>query len=150
MPSKWQVFVGPSQAPDLGHATGPAKGPVFQLFPLRQAAIPFRQEMTDSASPAAAIHPAQRPQLPLLTTLRFFAALQVLVMHLVPNPLRSSLSYAPLIGAGDEAVIFFFVLSGFILNYVYSGKREDTAFAIPASRFWRARLARLWPAMRLD
>jgi peptidoglycan/LPS O-acetylase OafA/YrhL len=78
--------------------------------------------------------------------LRFFAALQVLLMHLVPQPLRGTLWYAPLISAGDEAVIFFFVLSGFILSYVYSGENEDAAFSTPVGRFWQARLARLLPA----
>src|SRR4051812_18742819 len=92
-----------------------------------------------------ATHGAQgRPALPLLTSLRFFAATNVVVFHFFfPAPtdfLRS------LFSAGLQSVTFFFVLSGFILAYVYSG---DTAAAeSPKSprAFWAARAGRILPA----
>lgn len=100
--------------------------------------------MTNSPSQAAVIHPVDRPQLPLLTSLRFFAALEVLLMHISEPHSRGWLS--PLLSAGTEAVIFFFALSGFIMAYVYSGRTEGAGFATPPGRFWQARLARLLPA----
>lgn len=100
--------------------------------------------MTNPPSQAAVIHPVDRPQLPLLTTLRFFAALEVLLMHISDPATAGWLS--PLVGAGTEAVIFFFALSGFVMVYVYSGKTEDAGFVVPPGRFWQARFARLVPA----
>ena len=43
--------------------------------------------------------------------------------------------------SGYEAVTFFFVLSGFILTYVYSSSREDGSLNVPRRRFQIARLA---------
>lgn len=72
-----------------------------------------------------------------LTSLRFFAAIMI-VFHHLPGVL--GVKSAPInLGSG---VSFFFVLSGFILTYVYpqfNGIREVGAFL-------RARWARLWPA----
>ncbi len=75
-----------------------------------------------------------------LTTLRFFAAAMIVIHHsaglfgLPPNPGgRFQL---------DQAVSFFFILSGFILTYVYPSL---TTWA-DRRRFWLARFARVWPA----
>ena len=72
-----------------------------------------------------------------LTALRFFAALMILFHHAngqfgIKN--TSGMNFG-------QAVSFFFVLSGFILAYVYP-KLESW---IEIKRFWRARVARLWP-----
>jgi peptidoglycan/LPS O-acetylase OafA/YrhL len=50
------------------------------------------------------------------------------------------------IGSGYQAVTFFFVLSGFILVYVYAGGREGEEITAPARTFLKARLARIGPA----
>ncbi len=72
-----------------------------------------------------------------LTSLRFFAALMVLVYHSL------GLFGLPRIDAQlGQGVSFFFVLSGFILTYVYP-RLESAA---ETRRFLRARIARIWPA----
>jgi peptidoglycan/LPS O-acetylase OafA/YrhL len=81
------------------------------------------------------------PKLEPLTSLRFFAAAAIVVHHAAGHfgvPLEEELRPFVL----DQAVSFFFVLSGFILAYVYPAlpTRADRV------RFWRARFARLWPA----
>ncbi|MDP9109743.1 MAG: acyltransferase, partial [Pseudomonadota bacterium] len=82
-----------------------------------------------------------RPALPALTTLRLFAALAIVVHHCngVFWPVAQ-------LGPLDAGVSFFFVLSGFILTYVY----RDTLTGADTRRgarwqFYRARLARIWP-----
>jgi peptidoglycan/LPS O-acetylase OafA/YrhL len=77
----------------------------------------------------------QQPQhLLALTSLRFFAAAAIVVYHMqglllpaIPLPL----------GLG---VSFFYVLSGFILTYVY---RDMSGHSI--KRYYLTRIARLWP-----
>ena len=71
-----------------------------------------------------------------LTSLRFFAALAIVVLHMevlkmLPMPADARL------GLG---VSFFFVLSGFILSHVY-GRMEK----ITTASYLRNRLARIWP-----
>lgn len=70
-----------------------------------------------------------------LTSLRFFAAAAIVLMHMQRVILPTG-KYPPL-GLG---VSFFFVLSGFILTYVY---RDFSGHSIKA--FYLARFARLWP-----
>jgi len=76
----------------------------------------------------------RRPDIPVLTTLRFPAAFAIVLFHF--------LAYTPCpewvwdgFGAG---VAFFYVLSGFILYYNYVDL-PDRGF------FWVARFARIWP-----
>ncbi|MFJ5232333.1 acyltransferase family protein [Kitasatospora sp. NPDC088391] len=77
-------------------------------------------------------------RLPSLTGLRFLAALLVVCYHLSrqvgPLPVLS-----PLAWYGRSGVTFFFVLSGFVLAWTYAGS------PVPALRFQRRRLARIWP-----
>jgi peptidoglycan/LPS O-acetylase OafA/YrhL len=76
-----------------------------------------------------------------LTALRFVAAAGVVVYHSEGHfgvPARWGGSRLPL-GMG---VSFFFVLSGFVLAYVYPAL-DDCA---KRRKFWRARFARVWPA----
>lgn len=87
--------------------------------------------------------PVARPYLAALTSLRFFAALYVVVYHLwrwdawsVAAPL------ARVVAAGPVAVTFFFVLSGFVLTWTYE---DEGALRGTARAFWRARLARVYP-----
>lgn len=70
------------------------------------------------------------PPLYALTSLRFFAAASIVALH-------TGISADSRLGLG---VGFFFVLSGFILTYVY---RDFTGHSISA--FYLSRFARLWP-----
>jgi len=83
----------------------------------------------------------KRETLPALTSLRFFAALLVILFHcdlaIHPWPIDG------LLRAGVPAVTFFFVLSGFILTYVHAGKPMTTA------GFWAVRAARILPVYYL-
>jgi peptidoglycan/LPS O-acetylase OafA/YrhL len=74
-----------------------------------------------------------------LTSLRFVAAAMIVVHHLrglfgVPRTIGEPVLL-------DQAVAFFFVLSGFILTYVYPSLDD-----IGVAGFLRARIARVWPA----
>jgi peptidoglycan/LPS O-acetylase OafA/YrhL len=73
------------------------------------------------------------PRLSALTGLRFVAASMVFVLHSVPQPEKWL--------ALDQGVSFFFVLSGFILTYIY----PDLPNFAAVKRFYIARIARLWP-----
>jgi peptidoglycan/LPS O-acetylase OafA/YrhL len=88
-------------------------------------------------------HEINRPALPALTSLRFFAALDVLVGH---YGFPDSAPFSLIRNSGYECVIFFFVLSGFILAYVYGGPVARASANIRALAFWRARYARIAPS----
>lgn len=84
------------------------------------------------------------PFLPALTSLRFFAALYVVVVHFG----RSTFEAGPrwlgdFAYMGSSGVSFFFVLSGFILTYTYVNR------PIRAGQFWWARFARIYPVYLL-
>ena len=86
--------------------------------------------------------------MPLLTSLRFFAAAIVLTYHVyAPDPQGGFLQ--GIAASGTQAVSFFFILSGFILTYVYSARDEKGALIAVPVRFWHARLARIAPAYML-
>ena len=93
---------------------------------------------------------ARRPHLPALTSLRFFAATAVVLFHAE----RGALANAPqfvidLVHNGYQAVPFFFVLSGFILTYVYAGHDGYDGMQATPGVFWGARFARIYPAYAL-
>ncbi len=89
---------------------------------------------------------AGRPQLDALTSLRFFAALHVVLYH-SQAMLRPSLAGFPrlldFLTTGPNSVGFFFVLSGFILAYTYLGPPEEGRLRLRP--FWAARFARVYP-----
>lgn len=95
-----------------------------------------------TASPTDVSRGERRPDLPVLTTLRFFAALYVFLYHgaegYVGHPLAKSF-----IGTGYISVDFFFVLSGFVLAYRYS--ERDGRISVSRRSFWKARFARIYP-----
>jgi peptidoglycan/LPS O-acetylase OafA/YrhL len=78
-----------------------------------------------------------KTQLLPLTSLRFFAAIAVVMQHM--NLFADS---------GSTAVEFFFVLSGFVLTYGYA--RKIISFDLTAFRkFWILRVFRLYPVYML-
>jgi len=83
-----------------------------------------------------------RPRLEGLTTLRFLAALHVILFHLKVEGIIAGGPwwYQNFAGIGYIGVNFFFVLSGFILVYTYSPNN------LGPGRFWWARFARVYPA----
>lgn len=91
-----------------------------------------------TGTPTDQTHPRQ--QLLPLTSLRFFAAMMIVLHHAhgkfgLGNPTFPGY-------AMDQGVSFFFVLSGFILTYVYPSL--DTWSE--RKRFITLRIARIWPA----
>ena len=80
-----------------------------------------------------------RPRLEALTSLRFFAAMHVVIFHLA-SLVRGPAWYQRLASVGHLGVSFFFVLSGFILVYTYAGR------PLNPRNFWQARFARVYPA----
>jgi peptidoglycan/LPS O-acetylase OafA/YrhL len=81
---------------------------------------------------------APKAKLPALTSLRFFAAAIVAFYH-IRGSFDLPMWYAEVLNQG---VSIFFVLSGFILTYVY----PELPSWPSAGRFLRARIARIWPA----
>ncbi len=81
--------------------------------------------------------PIQPGRIEALTGLRFIAAMMVFCFHL-DSSLKSKFFYGPM---GGIAVSFFFVLSGFILTYVYRDRLKRGAL----KRFYFTRWARIWP-----
>jgi len=76
----------------------------------------------------------KRPPLPTLTSLRFFAALNVVLFHLAPQCSNGYLRNV--VKSGPEMVEFFFVLSGFILAYVYIDDESPRWMAAKRMNFW--------------
>lgn len=87
------------------------------------------------------------PEIKELTSIRFFAAFHILFFHnffLAGDDLKNVPEWIlSFISHGDSAVTFFFVLSGFILTYVYSG--PDFSLRTSKKRFYLARLSRIYP-----
>jgi peptidoglycan/LPS O-acetylase OafA/YrhL len=58
-----------------------------------------------------------RRDIPALTSIRFFAALYVVLHHTAPLAVRSNPALNHFLLNGDSSVEMFFFLSGFILTY---------------------------------
>ena len=85
----------------------------------------------------------QKTQLKSLTGLRFLAALAVFIAHMPGSWPEYDFGKAPIGAAG---VSFFFVLSGFILAYVYLPRLEISGpNQFPFKEFYLRRVARIWP-----
>ncbi len=86
------------------------------------------------------------PKLKALTTVRFLAALHVVLFHMrVVGILPGGpWWYQNFASIGYIGVNLFFVLSGFILVYTYAGT------SVSPRRFWQARFARIYPAYALS
>ena len=86
-----------------------------------------------------------RPNLPPLTSLRFFAASGVVIFH---YNLTSPVFPKVVASFGYEAVTFFFVLSGFILAYAHG--IPGAGMNVSAKQFFIARFVRIWPVYALS
>ncbi|WP_144154269.1 acyltransferase family protein [Paraburkholderia sp. BCC1885] len=85
-----------------------------------------------------------RSALPALTSIRFFAALWVVVSHLaVMGYVNFSAPVRWVAGDSRPAVTFFFVLSGFILAHNYGDGLDSEGIR----RFYVARFARIYPML---
>ncbi|HWZ13617.1 MAG TPA: acyltransferase [Mucilaginibacter sp.] len=86
--------------------------------------------------------------LPNLDPLRFFAAATVVFYHVDAFLLANHYKNAPLIffpfEHGDLAVVFFFVLSGFLITYLLLVEKEERAH-ISIKKFYLKRIFRIWP-----
>lgn len=80
-----------------------------------------------------------RPTLSSLTGLRFFAALWIVCHHYVDRPDCTFIKN--FLKEGPRAVPLFFILSGFILTYVYAA--SSGRFSMRA--YFQARFARIYP-----
>jgi peptidoglycan/LPS O-acetylase OafA/YrhL len=81
------------------------------------------------------------PALRALTSLRFFAAMHVVIYHLASGHISPRIPLlGNLIGSGYTGVSLFFILSGFILAYNYNDRA-----AIDRREFWISRFARIYP-----
>ena len=83
----------------------------------------------------------RRSQLPALTGIRCFAALNLVFFHF-SDP-RSFGPLSPIVNGGYISVSFFLLLSGFILTYNYADRAQRGA--LTAKSFWTARFSRLYP-----
>tara|TARA_B100000674_G_scaffold86943_1_gene60240 strand:- start:13287 stop:14453 length:1167 start_codon:yes stop_codon:yes gene_type:complete len=95
--------------------------------------IPIRSDLASHSS---------RPYLGSLTTLRFIASFGIFILHardhgLVPAEALSGFDLS-------QSVTFFFVLSGFVLSYAYTGRYFSPI------QFYKSRFARVWPAFFLS
>lgn len=87
--------------------------------------------------PTVIMHPPPLPpRLDALTGIRFFAALAVVFIHISGSYGVPEIEY-PL----GNGVTLFFVLSGFILTYVYKSVEGTERLRV----FYIARFARIWP-----
>ncbi len=86
----------------------------------------------------------EQKKIAALTSLRFFAALHVVLYHTAG--ISFSVLFAipmmeQLVSIGNIAVGFFFLLSGFILSYVYLQDKQT----IDVKKFYWSRIARIYP-----
>jgi len=103
---------------------------------------------------------SQNSHLPALTGVRFFAIFHIFLHHLwavynyhsgkteTTNGLLVGLNEAPdllltFMSNGWVSTSLFFMLSGFILSYLYWN--EDGQFTVSKKRFWILRFARIYP-----
>src|SRR5215208_8125673 len=73
--------------------------------------------------------------------LRFFAFLKVFLLHL---PIVAFPTFNFISNGGGIGVIFFFVLSGFLITYILLSEKEVTG-SVDLRRFFLRRILRIWP-----
>lgn len=110
--------------------------------------VPSDDPVATAAGEGTLTH--HRRALEALTGIRFVAAMQVVFVHHGSSFVARLYAAAPMVDLGWlaawNALTFFFLLSGFILAYTYTGQ-----MSAPGSwrRFWEARFARVYPVYLL-
>ena len=116
--------------------------PLFTSLPT----LPWRHRADGASAVASSLAPvgAVNDGLAALSILRFVAAVIVVIFHfgLSIEPISRWIGLHGLL-QGSVAVSFFFVLSGFVLTAAYATRLLNGE--VSAKRFWRARLARVYP-----
>ncbi len=79
-----------------------------------------------------------------LTVTRFVSAILLVLFHTAATSLTTDSMAGRMLLAGNSAVSYFFVLSGFIL-IVSNGRDGQLPTHITKCRFWRNRFARIYP-----
>src|SRR5438105_2435610 len=94
------------------------------------------------------VTPSARPYLGALASIRFIAAVHVVLYHHRSDAFMVAMPgfIRQIVNGGYVAVGLFFVLSGFILTYTYVGDRHRN---LDPRAFWIARLARIYPVYLL-
>jgi len=115
-------------------------------MPLTRNGVTCLKESPAAKESLPSAAPSVRPKLKALTTLRFLAALHVVLFHMRVVGILSGGPwwYQNFAGIGYVGVNCFFVLSGFILVYTYADSIRSVW------RFWQARFARIYPAYVLS
>lgn len=90
----------------------------------------------------------KKPQLKSLNGLRFFAIIFVVLFHHGNALCTLGASVCTLISYGYVSVSLFFVLSGFVLSYVYLD--PENIQPVKSKKFWIARFARIYPLYLLS
>jgi peptidoglycan/LPS O-acetylase OafA/YrhL len=101
--------------------------------------------MPSSSSPTAQQRPSAREPILPLTSVRFFAAISVVIFHSYfwLNDLNVSTWSGRALRNAFTAVGFFFVLSGYILTHVYLNTNKP----LDRRAFWTSRFARAYPLL---
>ena len=95
--------------------------------------------MTRGSNLLTASTNVQQVHIQPLTSLRFTAAMYVVLYHTLPDKYRT-FAHGSIV-LGYSSVSFFFILSGFVLAIAYAQRVET----LDRRKFWRARFARIYP-----
>lgn len=82
-----------------------------------------------------------------LNTLRFFAAFFVIISHANISLIKLGIyadAHLPVFNRGEDAVNFFFTLSGFLITYLMLIEKNKTG-SISIRQFYLRRVFRIWP-----
>lgn len=96
-------------------------------------------------SQPAIIASPRKARLEALTSLRFFAAVLVVMYHCGRSVEGAPFWFRGLSENGYSSVSFFFVLSGFVLAYNYLAQGQEGGMTVSPLVFWISRLARVYP-----
>jgi len=120
----------------------------FRFLRCHQANAAYLRQVTKVNSMGKAPDIGSRQYFPNLNALRFLAASMVLVGHTEQikgfHGFKCYFHKFPfLFQGGHLAVIFFFVLSGFLITHIIRSKLDAHRFSV--SNFYKKRIVRIWP-----